>query len=132
MELFVIPGFGVAGITGLCLMAASAVLASQSFVIPATAPQWNQTITSLVMLIACGCVILIGAAWITKRFGSLPVFNQLVLAPRFDSAGEAGGPDKPASDKPPPSAHPLVSVGDWGKTDSPLRPAGAGFFVSAP
>ncbi len=124
MELFVIPGFGVAGISGLCLMAASAVLASQSFVIPATAPQWNQTITSLVMLIACGCVILIGAAWITKRFGSLPVFNQLVLAPRFDSAGDAGGAFKPASDKPPPSAHPLVSVGDWGKTDSPLRPAG--------
>lgn len=124
MELFVIPGFGVAGVSGLCLMAASAVLASQSFVIPATAAQWNQTITSLVMLIACGCVILIGAAWITKRFGSLPVFNQLVLAPRFDQAGEGGGTIKPAGDKPPQPAHPLVSVGDWGKTDSPLRPAG--------
>jgi membrane-bound serine protease (ClpP class) len=75
------------------------------------------------MLIACGCVILIGAAWITRRFGSLPVFNQLVLAPRFEG-GESPANATKTTDKPPLPAHPLVSVGDWGRTDSPLRPAG--------
>ncbi len=124
MEVFVIPGWGVSGIGGLTLVVASAVLASQSFIIPANNSQWNQLTTSLVMLVASGCVVLIGAAWITRRFGSLPVFNQLVLAPRYDQPVFEKGDPATAGNKPPQHTHPLVSVGDWGRADSPLRPSG--------
>jgi len=124
MEVFVIPGWGVSGIGGLTLVVASAVLAGQTFIIPANNGQWNQLLTSLVMLVASGCVVLIGAAWITRRFGSLPVFGQMVLAPRYDSGGAGKGDPGSARDKPPQHVHPLVSIGDWGRADSPLRPSG--------
>lgn len=125
MELFVIPGWGVSGILGLLLVAASVVLASQSFVVPSSPDQWNETLSTLVMMLASGCVVLIGAAWITRRFGSLPVFNQLVLAPHADrTAGASQGLKAGGTAKPVPAPHPLVSVGDWGRAESPLRPSG--------
>lgn len=124
MELFVIPGWGVSGLAGIGLVTSSAILASQSFVIPSTPDELNQTLTTLVVLVASGCVVMIGAAWITRRFGSLPVFRQLVLVPQTsDGSGRGSGSgDKP--DKAGPVPHPLVSVGDWGRTESPLRPSG--------
>ena len=42
LEMFVVPGFGVFGIGGLIMVVISIVLASQTFVFPTTAEQFNQ------------------------------------------------------------------------------------------
>ncbi|MGM0432853.1 MAG: NfeD family protein [Spirochaetota bacterium] len=41
IEIFVIPGFGVAGISGLAMMAIGLVLSMQDFVIPSFSWQWD-------------------------------------------------------------------------------------------
>ncbi len=123
LELFVIPGWGVSGLLGLIMLCASLVMAGQDFVVPQSAYQWNQMITSLLVVLTSAMLFVLGAIIITKKIGRIPVFNQLVLVPPgsgIETASASG--DKP--NKPLPPAHPWVSVGDWGRTDSPLRPAG--------
>ena len=130
-EVFIIPGFGVPGITGLALLFASAILASQTFVIPQTANQWNQTLTTSLIMIGTGIGFIACAALISKKMGSLPVFNKLVLAPpeieqEVDPKAEKGKDGKPLV-----SEHPTVSVGDWGLSESLLRPAGRAKFAGS-
>jgi membrane-bound serine protease (ClpP class) len=127
MEIFVIPGFGVSGVCGLALLFSSIVLASQNFAVPQTPQQWDQTLTTSVMILCSGFVFLIAATFISKRLGAIPLFNRLVLdvPPRqlgFESTKDADG-------KPLPSPHPSVSVGDWGVSESLLRPAGRAKFA---
>ncbi len=125
MELFVIPGWGVSGLLGMVLLLSSIVMATQDFVIPSNGEQWNQFLTSLLTLLCALALVALGAIIITKKIGKIPVFNQMVLAPQFEVADDpqaSATVAKPA--KPGQIPHPAVSVGDWGKTDSPLRPAG--------
>ena len=121
-ELFVIPGFGVAGITGLILMFTSIVLASQEFVVPATAMDWNQFFTSILVTTVVGVCFLIAAFFITKNLGNLPVFKGIIL----DSDAGRETPELDLSDDKAlaSSTHAGVSIGDWGVADSLLRPAG--------
>ena len=128
-EVFIIPGFGVPGIAGLALVLCSAVLASQEFVIPQTTAQWNQTLTSLLVLLGTGVGFLTCAVLISKKMGSLPIFNRMVLAPpplRDDNSAEQ---KEGKNGKPAPAEHPTVSVGDWGHAESLLRPAGRARFA---
>ena len=121
-EIFVIPGFGVAGISGLLLMFASVVLASQNFVIPTTAMDWNQLFTSIIVTTIVGVCFLIAAFFITRQMGSLPIFKGIIL----DS--DLGREDnEPALGDGKDQVQPTyagVSVGDFGVADSLLRPAG--------
>lgn len=126
MEIFVIPGWGISGLMGLALMMVSAIMASQSFVLPTTAREWETLRTSLIVLLGSTFVVLILASYITKRLGSIPIFNRLVLAGPA-AEGSANAIDK-SSGKPVPPAHPIVSVGDWGRAESVLRPAGRARF----
>ena len=121
-ELFVIPGFGVAGITGLLLMFASIVLASQQFVVPATATDWNQFFTSILVTTIVGVCFLIAAFFITRNLGNLPIFKGIILD---SDVGRETQDNALAEGKAAPSpTHAGVSIGDWGVADSPLRPAG--------
>ncbi len=121
MEVFVIPGFGLAGFAGLLLLFVSVVMASQDFVVPQTSGQWNHLLSSLLVIFVAACVFLAGAAFLSRKFGSLPVLNRLTLAP---PAQQPDGTLDKATGKPLPPSHPDVSVGDWGVADSLLRPAG--------
>ena len=122
MELFVIPGWGVSGLMGLALMFGSLIMAGQDFVLPTSNDQWNQFLTSVLMLMCSAIVIFIAGVFITKRLGHLPVFNRMILTPEPDVAGTTSGK------KPIPTPHPSISVGDWGKSESLLRPAGRASF----
>jgi membrane-bound serine protease (ClpP class) len=129
MELFVIPGWGISGLLGLLLILTSTVMATQDFVVPSNSEQWNQFLTSLLTLLCALALVFLGAVLITKKIGTIPVFNQMVLAPQPDpevATESNSAKTKPA--KPGVVSHPAVSVGDWGKTDSPLRPAGRANF----
>ena len=123
MELFVIPGWGVSGLMGLALMFGSLIMAGQDFVLPTSNDQWNQFLTSVLMLMCSGIIIFIAGVFITKRLGHLPVFNRMILAPEPDIVQPTVGK------KPMPTPHPSISVGDWGKSESLLRPAGRASFA---
>ena len=126
MEIFVIPGFGVSGFAGIAMLFVSVMLASQDYTMPTTATQWNQTLSTALMILCSGCVFLIAAAFISKRLGSIPIFNRLILAP--NTVADAKESNKDEFGKPIPQSHPSVSVGDWGVSESLLRPAGRAKF----
>ena len=127
MELFVIPGFGVSGITGLLLIFASLVMASQDFGHWNTARQLPSLTTTLAVILGSG-IIAIGTIGVLSRYmPRIPVLNRLVLHP--PQAGEEQGVDEVTKDSPlQPEGQFPVAIGDWGIADSPLRPAGKAKF----
>ena len=127
LELFVIPGWGVSGFLALVLMCTSAILAGQDFVVPSNNREWNKFISQALLILCSGVGVLIGAVFITKRMGTLPVFNRLVLDP--DNAGPTKTAPKDDNGKPIQTPHPVVSVGDWGHSESLLRPSGRALFA---
>ena len=124
MELFVIPGFGVAGIAGIVLMGVSVLMASQNFIIPQNPFQTAELQTNLLVMAGSGIAFLAGAFFLGKYMGYLPVVSSLMLAPPSSSTVEASkAPEKGVT-----AAHPIVAVGDWGVAESILRPAGKARF----
>jgi membrane-bound serine protease (ClpP class) len=124
LELFVIPGLGVPGIMGIALLFGSVLLASQTFIIPETNVEWNQLTTSAVVMLTSGFLFLVAAVFISRRLGSLPVLNRLVLpGPDVDRDNRKGDDGLGLSDGEVP-----ISVGDQGQTESVLRPAGRARF----
>jgi membrane-bound serine protease (ClpP class) len=125
VEIFVIPGFGVTGIIGLLLMGTGIVLASQNHALPQSTRGLHEMVVSLGVLAGSGLVSLVLAAFLTRHYGSLPVFNRLVL--RAPSAADALA--STAAGKPlPPVRRFQAQVGDQGVAESPLRPAGKARF----
>lgn len=67
LEVFVLPGFGVFGVSGALLILASLVLASQTFLIPRNAYMLGQLQTSL-LVVTGGVVGFVAAAWVARRY----------------------------------------------------------------
>jgi len=130
VEIFVLPGFGVAGITGLLLLLCGLVMASQSHFIPQSSRAMSHLGTSVLVLLASGGLAVIIGAVFGRYFGSFPILNRLILkapAPVADE-GDFDEKGKPLAA----GSHAYsVSVGDWGVAESPLRPAGKAVFGEA-
>jgi membrane-bound serine protease (ClpP class) len=123
----VLPGFGVAGVTGLLLIGAGLVMASQDFLIPQTPRQLESLSVSMLVLASSGVVFLVAASVLSHYFGVLPIFNRLVLKPAPASSTH----DEVILDargKPLPMVQALVVVGKRGITVTALRPAGKARF----
>lgn len=130
MEIFVVPGFGVFGITGAFAILASLVLASQTFVLPTTSSEMTQMTKSLGTL-SIALVSVIGVAVvISKYLPEMPLLKHLILSPPDPSAG---------SDLEAPRLRPDVLGGtvaaglEWllnqeGEAFTTLRPAGKARF----
>ncbi len=123
VEIFVLPGFGVAGLSGILLVLASLVMASQTFVIPQTQQEWSELTGTLLVLLVSGLIVAVAAYLISKHFGALPLVNRLVLVPPDLDSGAAGV----AAGKEGGSA---VGIGSRGVALSTLRPAGKARFGS--
>ena len=121
-----IPGTGIAGIGGGLLLLASVVLASQDFVVPQTVWDWNRLLVSLLTVICSISIFMVAAFFITRSLGSLPIFNRLVLSP--DVPAVTTGTDKGDVKNSTSVDQPKISVGDWGKSKSQLRPSGSALF----
>jgi len=127
-ELFVIPGFGVSGVTGILLLLASVIMASQGFVIPETPRQLATMTTTLLVVALSGAIVVAAAVVLSSRMGTLPVFNRLVLKPPAPddpareqlaaAAAEGGGP----------AGQGELKIGDCGVAQTALRPAGKARF----
>jgi membrane-bound serine protease (ClpP class) len=130
VELFVLPGFGISGLTGILLVIVSLVLASQTFAVPDTNLQLNTFILNLFVVSGALAAVILAAIILSNYFGTIPLVNRLALRPpTVDStvAAEVAGKESvptALSGDPPVGGAPPVQVGDIGIADSPLRPAG--------
>ena len=79
VEIFLIPGFGVTGVSGIVLIVLSLVLSRQDFVWPEFEWQWDVLGRNILIVGVgfLGSIVLI--AVILKLFPRAPVFNRLIL-----------------------------------------------------
>lgn len=130
LEVFVIPGFGVAGISGFLLMifALGAMMVQNQpgeWPIPTTEPDWEGFKDSILWLMYGFGGFLIGAYFFSRYLPKIPFANRLVLAaPTAAVAVPTGGLDQLIA----PAV--LVEVGQKGVTLSQLRPAGKAQIAS--
>lgn len=130
IELFVTPGFGFAGITGILLLLVSLVMAGQDFVIPTTSRELHVSLQGMVVIVGAGFAFVIGAIGVSHYFGTVPVVGwlKLELPPAIDDDEiDADGKPRATAGQ---NRFP-VGVGDWGVAESPLRPAGKAIFGDA-
>ncbi|MCK5557514.1 MAG: hypothetical protein KAJ01_04010, partial [Candidatus Hydrogenedentes bacterium] len=122
LEIFVIPGFGVAGIAGvlLCVIGLLAMIvpnAPNKLPIPSNSMDWDMFSSGLLALSLGFVASLIAAAILSRYLPRIPLFtrNKLILAPA------AAADDDPRSE-----ASPMLNirVGQTGETESMLRPVG--------
>ncbi|NNF98726.1 MAG: serine protease [Desulfobacteraceae bacterium] len=115
-ELFVIPGFGIAGIAGLSLIAMGMVLALQDFVIPDPSLPWEMDlfISNAVQVVGS---LLFGflLALLTLRF-VLPRISRVIDGPYLETTLEGARMESRETVG--------VQTGDEGIALSLLRPAG--------
>ena len=118
MEVFVVPGFGVCGVSGVLLVVGSLVLASQTFQGISTGESVARAGKTIAQLGGAMTAVVIFAALVGRFLPKIPIFRDLVLAPPPAESGVRLRPDLQA-------ASPLgIAVGDQGKAITTLRPAG--------
>jgi membrane-bound serine protease (ClpP class) len=133
VEIFVLPGFGIAGILGIVgiLLGLFGMLirnAPDELPWPETSGDW-QSLSSGVISLVIGFAGFVVLAWLASRYlPKLRFMSGLVLAP---NPATASGPARVSMTAPPQSAEPGVSIGDIGEVVSRLRPAGKARFGDA-
>jgi membrane-bound serine protease (ClpP class) len=134
LELFVIPGFGIAGVSGIALLLGGLVM---TFVgnVPGVAGMWrlpqvwagvqNGLLVVVVAFAASGVL----AVWLRRYLPKLPYLNRLVLQ---TPAGAMAGPHLPgAAAAAAGAADAWPFVGTIGRAVSDLRPGGSAEFPYA-
>lgn len=122
LELFVFPGFGVFGMSGVFLILFSVIMASHTFIIPTEDSQYRELSRTIVLLLVTLTGVIGGAVLLGRFFPSLPFFDKLVL--KTDSNALAGG-EKEFFDSESPYA---FLLGETGRTTTVLRPSGRARF----
>jgi membrane-bound serine protease (ClpP class) len=125
VEIFLLPGFGVAGISGLLLIGISLILSMQDFVIPRFDWEWGLLGRNAVVVAAGIIAAVTGIAVIALLGPKLRIFDALTLKTRI--TGTAGGPDPgppaiPAETPGEENSSPLTGKGGIAATT--LRPSG--------
>lgn len=121
LEIFVLPGFGFAGILGLLLLFGGLVgtFVPQGAYFPDSPRARNDLLYGLATMVMAVVTSGIGMYFIAKNFKSIPVFGKLVL--KDPSRVEDGQDEMLAAMGP--SASP-IKKGVVGTALTPLRPAG--------
>lgn len=81
LELFVLPGFGIFGLGGGCLVLISLILASQTFVIPRGESQFREFQRSLLTIVGAGAGIVVAAVVVRRWLPRAPILSRMILAP---------------------------------------------------
>lgn len=124
MEIFVIPGFGVAGILGLILLFVGLVgtFTRNDSLFPDNPADRGELYRGLTVVILALASSGVGMYFLAKHFASIPLLNRLILktsADEEDFEGQLLG----AMD-PDPIGEAPARVGEHGVAITPLRPAG--------
>lgn len=121
VEIFVLPGFGVFGFGGACLVIASLVLASQTFIIPRNSYQFGQLASSMIMVAVGLGGAFISLVGVRKYLPDAPMFKRMMLAaPDEDELGQREQRELLADYR--------HLVGKRGKTTTQLTPSGKARF----
>ncbi len=119
VEIFIIPGFGVAGVSGIILIAVSLVLSQQNFVWPEFEWQWDIFKTNILVI----GLSLLGSIFIISillfLFPRITLFNRLIL--KSVQKADSGFTVQKEEDK-------VNLIGRQGKLITPLRPVGKAEF----
>ena len=91
VEIFVLPGFGVVGISGFLLIGISLVLSMQDFVIPSFRWEWNLLGRNVLVVFSGLIASVTGIALIALAGPKIKIFDRLTLKAQI--TGTAGGPD---------------------------------------
>ena len=126
LELFVFPGFGIFGMSGILLMLCSIVMASHTFVWPTQDYEYREMGFTLIQLILALLAVGAGAVVLARYLPSIPLLNRLVLKPEPWTGVE----EAETVAKPPLEGFDSLAflVGETGRTTSPLRPTGKARF----
>jgi membrane-bound serine protease (ClpP class) len=92
LEIFVVPGFGVFGVSGAILCAFSLILATQTFVIPHSMADFEKLTRTLGAL--CGSVVgfAVLAALTSRYLPSIPLFKDMILTRPGAAAASSNEP----------------------------------------
>lgn len=125
IEIFVVPGFGVFGISGGAMVLLSLILASQTF-----GESWGRdnsmqelTTTVKTLTLSIGAVMVIGAV-INRYLPHIPIFNAIILHPPNAKADEEGPQLRPGLGSFDTDSPHAELYGLTGTAQSVLRPAG--------
>jgi membrane-bound serine protease (ClpP class) len=133
VELFIIPGFGIVGISGFICIGLSLVLSMQDFVIPRFDWEWALFGRNALVVFIGLLAAITGIAIIALLGPRIKMFDRIMLKAQI--TGTAGGPDpdspagKAIADVPSGFAledeeNLAALVGKTGTADSILRPSG--------
>jgi membrane-bound serine protease (ClpP class) len=133
LELFLIPGFGVFGVSGILLMLGALVMASHTFAGMSAGEGFEESLGSLGALGGALVTVVVVAMVLNRFLPAIPFLNRLILTPPGYAPQSADAPLLNPSLVA--SAPPSVSVvpGDRGVASTVLRPSGKAtlgdFFV---
>lgn len=135
VEIFILPGFGITGISGLVLIGFSLVFSRQDFTIPSLPWQWEIFGRNLIF-VSIGIILAIAAIAVIALMGPrLRIFDRLTLKTKIE--GTAGGPDPEHAGTSVLEAARIMTeaeenygdlLGKKGKAISTLRPSGKAEF----
>lgn len=126
LELFVFPGFGVFGMSGVLLILTSIVMASHTFVWPTQEYEYREMGYTLLQVTVAMAAVGAGAIVLARYFPSLPLFNRLILKPEPWTGTDVDDPTV----KPSLEGYESLAflVGETGRTTTMLRPSGKARF----
>lgn len=127
VEIFVLPGFGAAGVLGLVLLLGGLVMTfvgdepAIPGILPSLKGTWAALQRGVMTVTAALAVSLVGWLWLSRYLRSLPYFNRLILS---TVAGDidATNLDRPLETGP--------AVGDTGVAVTDLKPGGSVKFLT--
>jgi len=117
LEIFVFPGFGVAGISGVILIVFSLALVALEKR-PQTSAEWFNLLTIMAQFGVALIVAVLLAITLVSYLPNIPYLNKLILKPKADA--EAVGEEAPETVRPETAA----LLGAICVAATPLRPAG--------
>jgi membrane-bound serine protease (ClpP class) len=119
LEIFVIPGFGIAGISGIALVAISLILSLQSFVVPTFEWEWQAFHRNVLLVVGNVVGALIGVGLLAHFVPRFSFFSRLVLADAQDASAGYTVQE---------SSYEERYLGQRGLTVTTLRPSGKAAF----
>lgn len=133
LEVFVVPGFGVFGVSGALMVLASLVLASQTFFIPSSSSDYRELADHLSTL-GGSLVGVVLAAFVLSRFlPKMPLLTRMVLVPPGAIPVSKNNEPLLRPDMSGSYSHPILNpnstlIGQRGLALSILRPSGKAQF----
>ncbi|APZ92559.1 SDH family Clp fold serine proteinase [Fuerstiella marisgermanici] len=124
LEIFVVPGFGVFGVSGILLMAGSLVMASHTFAGMSAGERFNESMSSLGSLAGALCTVIVVAMILNRFLPSMPFINKLILTPPGYADVDENAPQLNPTILSSAGTSGPVSTGDVGVAASTLRPSG--------